>query len=536
MKMQKSLICFLMTASAAIISAQPVQSQSSTPAYKLNLSNGSLPKNVETANANGLLPRKTAYKRGYTETGWTVDRLYNFGYVAVTPTYTAGAGSCENTLTLPPLKIEKGHRLKWNAQSVYRHFPESYRVEAVPADGGSPVILAEVEAESYFATPHNISLAPMEGQEVSLRFVCTSSKGYLLAMWDLQIGEFEAEPNPEEETPTVSPDPFTRRYLVDRGTGMWCDNCPGGDIAVEKLLELYGDRVVPVNTHVNDVLGNQAYWDDLEWYAVPYMMLNRIKGSAGANTNKFSQYYELPTSFAIRIDEIPAPRGRMLEMTAHVSVSETIDNSDGRYRLGYVLTGDFHDTDPTNRNFVQSNNCNQPSYGPFYYLPGTILPELMYYEDVTLTSDGAFNGIEGSLPASMEAGKEYEVKWQAEVPELLSDPAQARVVAYVLDTTTGEVQNTDALRVGENPMVGVNDVRQSESSGILGATREGVSVKLSAGDAYCLQIHSVAGSLIGSHSGIGRGYEILPYEITPGIYIITLTTSHLHTSVKVAVR
>lgn len=523
-----------MCVSGAMLSVLPIHATPETSAYSLNLSNGRFPKDVETTNANGLLPRKTAYKRGYTETGWTVDRLYSLGYVAVTPTYTAGEGSCENTLTLPPLKIEKGYRLMWKAQSVYRHFPESYRVEAVPADGGIPVILAEVETESYSVSPHDISLAQMEGKEVSLRFVCTSSKGYLLALWDVQVAESETEQTPEEEESAGSDDPFMRKYLVDRGTGMWCVNCPAGDIIMDQFLDLYGDRVVTLNTHVNDVLGNQAYWEELEWYSVPRMMLNRIKATAGTNTNNFSQYYEQPTSFAIRLDKIPAPHGRMLELTAHVSVSEVTDNTDGRYRLGYVLTGDFHE--PTNIAFKQSNNCNQPANGPYFYLPSTILPELMYYEDVTLTSDAAFSGIEGSLPASIIPGNDYEVSWQAEVPELLSDPAQARVVAYILDVTTGEIQNTDALRVGDHPTGGAADIHEAESSRILGATREGVSVRLPAGDAYRLEIHNAAGSLIASHSGISRGYEVVPYQMASGIYIITLTTARTRTSDKVYVR
>ena len=535
MKIPKSLILYLIAASGAAASALPVQAESSTPAYILNLSSGKLPKDVETANTNGLLPKKSAYKRGYTETGWTVDRLYSLGYVAVTPTYTAGDGSCENTLTLPPMKIEKGHSLAWKAQSVYRHFPESYRVEAVAADGNTPITLAEVEAESYSVGDHDVSLAALEGQEVSLRFVCTSSKGYLLALWDVKVGEFSAEESTEEETSTDSEDAFRRKYLVDRGTGIWCVNCPAGDIAVEKLAEQYGDRVVPVNTHVRDALANQAYWDELDWYSVPHMMLNRIKGSAGANTNKFGQYLDQPTSFAIQLDEIPAPQGRTLGVTAHVRVSEAIDNNDGRYRLGYVLTGDFHDR--TNPEFIQKNNCTQPSYGPFYYLPASIPPELMYYDDVTLSSDAAFSGIEGSLPASMEAGKDYEVRWQADVPELLPDAAQARVVAYILDTTTGEIQNSDALRAGEPATGGVNHPTEAESTEILGATREGVSVRLTAGEEYRLEVYTPTGSLTGSYSGISRGgYEVLPHQMAQGIHIITLTTGSTHISGKVAVR
>ena len=213
MKINKSLLSFIILASGSVSPAFPMQADSSIPAYNLNLSTGKLPKDVETANANGLLPIKEAYKRGYTETGWTVDRLYNIGYVAVSPTYTAGEGSCENILSLPPLKIENGHRLKWKAQSVYRHFPESYRVEAVPTDGSAPIILTEIEAESYYTTLHDISLAPVEEKEVSLRFVCTSREGYLLAMWDVQVGEFQAESFPEEDSTAGSDDPVMLSHI-----------------------------------------------------------------------------------------------------------------------------------------------------------------------------------------------------------------------------------------------------------------------------------------------------------------------------------
>ena len=182
MKIKFPLIFSILLASGAVISALPMQAAPETPAYILNLSSGKLPIDVETVNANGQFPKKIAYKRGYTETGWTVDRLYSLGYVAVTPTYTAGEGSCENILTLPTLKIEKGHRLQWTSQSLYRHFPESYRVEAIPADGSVPVVLVEIDSEPYTATSHNISLTSVEGQEVSLRFVCTSSEGYMLAV------------------------------------------------------------------------------------------------------------------------------------------------------------------------------------------------------------------------------------------------------------------------------------------------------------------------------------------------------------------
>ena len=68
MKIKISLISAMIVASGAVLSALPMHAIPGTPAYTLNLSSGKLPKDVETANANGVLPKKIAYKRGYTET------------------------------------------------------------------------------------------------------------------------------------------------------------------------------------------------------------------------------------------------------------------------------------------------------------------------------------------------------------------------------------------------------------------------------------------------------------------------------------
>ena len=260
--------------------------------YELDLSRGIFPGGIETANVNGVLPVDSLYKHGYATTGWTVDRLDNRGYVALSPTYTGKETPCENLLSLPEMEISDDNILCWEARSVYRHFPESYRVVAYPSDGGATVTLTEVEAEDYYWKQHTLLLESLVGKKVRIGFVCTSSSGYMLALTGVRVA-YDVEPTSEISSSVMTSESdadFTRALVVDKATGMWCNNCPEGEGAVENLKERFGSRLILLNTHVQDVLANTPYWDNLKYYSVPRMMLNRIRATEGGNAKKFADY------------------------------------------------------------------------------------------------------------------------------------------------------------------------------------------------------------------------------------------------------
>lgn len=521
-KLRDKLILISLVSAAFML---PMQANVSV-SYSLKLSTGKFPKDVSVENANGVAPDVKAYKQGYTAEGWTVDRLWSLGYVAVSPTYNNEGKESENVLTLPAVTLGEKPMLQWSAQSVYRHFPESYRVEVITKTGGNPEILKEIESEEFTWTSHIADLSAWKGRDVTLRFVCTSSKGYMLALGSVSVLDGESD---DSDTSDPDPEPasgFMRNFMIDRATGMWCVNCPAGDIALDELTERFGNRVIAVNTHVRDALANTPYWDEFDWYQVPRMMINRIKASAGDNAKKFEDYYDLPTSFSISLDEIPAPEGRSLNVSARVTVNENIDNSADRYRVGYVVTGDFHNAE--NPEYVQQNNCTQPYYGAYYFLPSYIQPALMYYDDASITSETAFTGIESSLPAQLTDGESYGVKWQVDVPEVLPDPAKARMVAFVLDTESGEIMNVTALRVGEKPSAGaVIKPADSYAGNCISVVSPGaVSLNLPAGIRYKAEVYTAEGKLRDIKRGIGGNAEIWRPATSAGMNIIVVTTAN----------
>ncbi|MDE6026823.1 MAG: hypothetical protein K2G23_01975 [Muribaculaceae bacterium] len=494
--------------------------------YSFDLSRGSFPAGTETFNLNGLLPDVNAYKHGYVTTGWTVDRLDSRGYVALSPTYTGKDEDCENMLSLPECTIDEDAVLSWEARSVYRHFPESYRAVAYivdPEGGEEPVTLLEVSEESYGWKRHTVSLRSLSGKKVRIGFVATSRAGYMLALSDIRVGndvESEGEIGSSSPSPENS-DGFTRALVVDKATGMWCVNCPEGDVAIESLMERFGNRLILLNTHVRDVLANEAYWDSLKWYSVPRMMLNRIKATEGPNTKKFSDYYDQPTPFGISFDSPVVAEDGMIKVTAEVRVSEPVDNSDGQYRVGYVLTGNFHEAD--NARYNQKNNCTQPSYGAFYYLPSEIPSALMYYDDVTLTSETAFSGIEGSLPALMTPGETYKVVLEIENPSLHEALSESHITAFVMDAVSGELMNAvSEVHSGDAGIRGMND---SFSRPMLSVDKEGrVRTDLAPEDHYAIEVFTPEGSRVMTRRGMAAGNDSFLLPPVSGILIVRLSS------------
>lgn len=484
--------------------------------YKLDLSRGKFPADIVVENLNDVIAQKNVYKRGWSAAGWNVERLDDRGYVAICPTYHPGE-TTESALSLPVVTIEKGMHLTWEGKSVYRHFPESYRVEAIETDG-RVTNLAEVKDEEYGWKRHEADLSAFTGKEVSLRFVCTSSEGYMLAI-DKVSADFSS--GEEEEPASCVLGEFDKRYLVDHATGMWCNGCPASEGDIDKLKLKFGKRLIMLNTHVDDALGNDEYWKNLHWYNIPEMMLNRIRKSAGSNSAKFTEFYSQDAFFAISL-AAGEPEGRILRLKANVKVAMDVENASDRYRLGYVVTGNFHD--PGNEKFLQVNNCTLPSEGAFYFLPTRIIPALMYYDDVTLTEESAFTGMESSLPSSMTQDEVYTVEWNINVPELLENPTDARVVVFVIDTESGEIMNSAEIHPGEDEMSGVKGIPVIINHTPIWMNGGSLCFDAEPGLLYRLDVYTPDGKGVYSAELSGEDRIMHPLGLDKGYYIIRLMT------------
>ena len=145
---------------------------------------------------------------------------------------------------------------------------------------------------------------------------------------------------------------------------------------------------------------------------------------------------------------------------------------------------------------------------------------MMFYYDTTLTYETAFTGVEGSLPAVLKPGEEYVYEWSVEVPELLADAAEARVVAFVLDAETGEVLNCGEVLAGHSLANGIRLIEPETVKPGMAYANGSLMLSLPAGETYRVEAYSLAGAKVSGAVGVSDGSASIGFALPAGAYII----------------
>lgn len=249
---------------------------------------------------------------------------------------------------------------------------------------------------------------------------------------------------------------FPRTLMVEEFTGLWCNYCPKGLLELEKLEEQFGDNIIGLGVHMatsnNDVFALTDYVEANRVYAVPWLMLDRIKDSGSATPRYFSKYYETPTVALLEITDY-AIEGDKVTVKTKTHWAEDLDNNDDRYRIGYTLTRNIQAA-PDIKELYQKNSVSGVNYGRYNLLQQTINSDLAELYNVVISSEYAHTGLPTSLPVHMPAYQPVEGEFTVDKPALPEGvvwPSVAdfkledcRIVAYVIDTTTGQLMNAVA--------------------------------------------------------------------------------------------
>ena len=249
---------------------------------------------------------------------------------------------------------------------------------------------------------------------------------------------------------------YRRTSFVDRCSGTWCNVCPPMGLGVERLKAEYGDQVIVVEAHVNDALTDQNYWDNFlsEFvFNIPLMEANHITSKIIYDYNKdlfptdpdeIAAYFATPAGIKAEYEL----NGGDMAITTTAEFAMAVDNSAGRYRIGYMLVGTCHDE--KNSGYIQSNSPTNYKVNQYWYQPAHIAPEMMYYENVVLESTTAITGIEGSLPGEILAATPCEHTYSYTLPTDKSI-SHVRAVAMIIDNEDGHIVNCAYATLKDEP-------------------------------------------------------------------------------------
>lgn len=298
---------------------------------------------------------------------------------------------------------------------------------------------------------------------------------------------------------------YARTLVVDEATGMWCTNCPEGQVALQNMEKLFGNALIPLVTHEGDPLELKEYWDSLKFYAIPYFKLNRNAQASEIDLKKFSDYYWLPTLCNIDVTHMWENADGSLSAEVEVKSSSRFETEGKSYGVGCTVTRDFKNVSGS----YQKNNATRPASGPYYYLNSPIPGDMLKFNDVTVSSQYAFSPVPETVKDRYDGrGERFVIN--LERPEMLDDWKQGRFVAYVMDCETGEVENACAISIDEaTSTLGLTEISSD---------RKGGTLYMKSSDGNRLEVTSLNGGTveISAYTPEGVALQSLRLSLEPG--------------------
>ena len=247
-----------------------------------------------------------------------------------------------------------------------------------------------------------------------------------------------AEFTSSSDSATLAAESYPRRMVMEEATATWCGWCPQGIVAIDGLKRDFPDNFLAIAIHGNG--DKMAYVDEygLQVNGYPSAFLNRQSTSVDYSWLKRKiEKAGLTTDKMVRIDSVTYVEA---DETYKVCTTTRVANAmaNAQLRLVYVVTEDSVGPYKQTNNFAGESE----EMGGFENLPTKVE---MLYSDVARFIYPSCNGLEGSVPSTLEACKDYAYAANVSANFNCDDYGKLQLTVMLYDAATNTIVNADRM-------------------------------------------------------------------------------------------
>ena len=305
--------------------------------------------------------------------------------------------------------------------------------------------------------------------------------------YDLVVKVVKVNGNVNEDAAAESTSPLVvlntvpkKRTLLEEYTGTWCGWCPRGFVALEKLAELYPDDYVLISYHNGDpmeiipsalypspVTGFPDSWIDRTVEADPYYGADHaegnlpIVGDLNLRNKAFGQA-DIQLTASLDVEK--------KNVNVKTNVIFPYDNDNAQYAIEYILVADglTGEGDGWDQSNYFSGNISYADGNLDKFVEADSYVSGLVFNDVAVQVS-EIGGIAGSIPTTIKADEAIAHDYNFDLAEALNtddqpviqDVNKLRVVAILIDTTTGEVVNANKIDVAAYDPTGIETIQKN---------------------------------------------------------------------------
>lgn len=250
---------------------------------------------------------------------------------------------------------------------------------------------------------------------------------------------------------------FPRVVVIEEATGTGCGYCPAGYVALEQMREKHPDDYIGIAVH--NYSGDPMYcasyepWVDRNISGYPNATISRDPSigtfspqPTTCEVNYQSLQKMLNIYFNVESEYVDENLKDNVKVAVTTRFGYDIDNS--QYAIALVETED--NVGPYN----QRNNYSGGAYGEMYGfedLPGYVS---LMYNDVARAIYN-WQGKPGSLPTSVQAGKNYYYDETIPLKTEKSKHKDVNIIALLIDRSTGEITTAAKCKIDKISGIGL---------------------------------------------------------------------------------
>lgn len=247
-----------------------------------------------------------------------------------------------------------------------------------------------------------------------------------------------AEFSLSSDSSTLAAESYPHRMVMEEATATWCGWCPQGIVAIDGLKRDFPDNFLAIAIHGNG--DKMAYVDEygLQVNSFPSAFLNRQSTSVSYSWLKRQiEKAGLTTDKMVRIDSVTyVEADEAYKVYTTTRVANFLENA--QLRLVYVVTEDSVGPYKQTNNFAGESD----EMGGFENLPTKVE---MLYSDVARFIYPSCNGLEGSVPSTLEACKDYAYVANVSANFNCDDYGKLKLTVMLYDAATNTIVNADRM-------------------------------------------------------------------------------------------
>lgn len=330
------------------------------------------------------------------------------------------------------------------------------------------------------------------------------------------------------------------RAMLEEYTGTWCGYCPRGWVGLKRMSELYPDDFIGISYHNGDdmevtttfpskVPGFPDAWLDRDHetdaYAGDNGYSNGVMHFGIDETWKEACDVLAPASIDVKAAWTDDSQTAIKVTTTSNFV---IPSSDANYKVAYALVSDSLTGTGSNwsqHNYYGGGSASYPDSDMDIFTSGKSTIDGLYFNDVIIDAK-AINGIDGSITAPIVDGEAQTHTYTFDISKavntsgvsLVQNKKNLRVVAMLIDTTTGAIANANKAKV-EVP-TGIRNTSSAALNASVFVANGNVNITSSSNNRVVAEVFTANGQRVAKSTFSGS--TSLPLSLK-GVYMVRLS-------------